>query len=291
MRGIGEIDLGAPRWREEPGDIIGTVKTYVALDNPAAAPDVVFTQGISAAREAINRLARLLDDGTRGGRARARQARFAVSRIRGMFGARETPKFTIIRIFGLIREGLLASGADLVAAGQFKRADDIFFLRLAELEAVWEQSAGEVNKLVRGRRAAYDRELGRRQVPRIILSDGETFYHGVTHGAPEGAIVGSPVSSGMAQGRVRVVFDPQHAGLQQGEILVCPGTDPAWTPLFLTAGGLVTEVGGMMTHGSVIAREYGIPAVVGVHAATTRLVTGQLVRLDGSSGVIEVLEA
>ena len=290
MRGVGEIDLGAPRWREEPGEIIGTVKAYVALDDPAAAPDVVFRKGVSAAREATDRLAGLLDDGTLGGRARARQARFGVSRIRGMFGARETPKFTIVRIFGLIREGLLASGADLVAAGRIGRADDLFFLRLAELDAVWEQPAGELDKLVRGRRAAYAREAGRRQVPRMILSDGETFYHGVTHGVPEGAIVGSPVSGGVVQGRVRVVFDPQHAGLQQGEILVCPGTDPAWTPLFLTAGGLVTEVGGMMTHGSVVAREYGIPAVVGVHAATTRLVTGQSVRLDGTSGVIELLE-
>jgi pyruvate,water dikinase len=290
MRGVGEIDLGAARWREEPGDIIGTVKAYVALDNPAAAPDVVFRRGISAAREATDRLARLLDDGTLGGRARARQARLAVSRIRAMFGARETPKFTIVRIFGLIREGLLASGADLVAAGQLGHADDIFFLRMAELDAIWDQAAGEVDKLVRGRRAVYAREAGRRQVPRMILSDGETFYHGVAHGVPEGAIVGSPVSGGVVQGRVRVVFNPQHAGLQQGEILVCPGTDPAWTPLFLTAGGLVTEVGGMMTHGSVVAREYGIPAVVGVHAATTRLVTGQSVRLDGTSGVIELLE-
>ena len=94
----------------------------------------------------------------------------------------------------------------------------------------------------------------------------------------------------MVEGAVRVVFDPNASGLQPGEILVCPGTDPAWTPLFLTAGGLITEVGGMMTHGSVVAREYGIPAVVGVHEATTRLVTGQRIRLDGTSGTIELLD-
>ena len=93
----------------------------------------------------------------------------------------------------------------------------------------------------------------------------------------------------MAEGLVRVVLDPATARLDPGEILVCPGTDPAWTPLFLAAAGLVTEVGGMMTHGSVVAREYGIPAVVGVHEATTRLATGQRIRMDGSTGVIEVL--
>jgi pyruvate,water dikinase len=93
----------------------------------------------------------------------------------------------------------------------------------------------------------------------------------------------------VVEGPVRVILDPRGAQLLPGEIMVCPGTDPSWTPLFLAAGGLVMEVGGMMTHGAVVAREYGIPAVVGVHQATTRLTTGQLIRLDGSSGKIDVL--
>ena len=92
------------------------------------------------------------------------------------------------------------------------------------------------------------------------------------------------------EGRVRVVFDPVQAGLLPGEILVCPGTDPSWTPLFLTAAGLVMEVGGMMTHGAVVAREYGIPAIVGVDRATSRLHTGQMIRMDGSNGQIIILE-
>jgi len=103
-------------------------------------------------------------------------------------------------------------------------------------------------------------------------------------------ISGSPVSPGVVEGVVHVVLDPRGAQLAPGEILVCPGTDPAWTPLFMTAGGLVTEVGGMMTHGSVVAREYGIPAVVGVHQATSRLKDGQRIRLDGTSGKIVLME-
>ncbi len=125
------------------------------------------------------------------------------------------------------------------------------------------------------------------------MSDGRAFYEGLND-APPGAdgnvIVGSPVSPGVVEGAVRVVFDPHAAQLAPGEILVCPGTDPSWTPLFLAAGGLVMEVGGLMTHGSVVAREYGIPAVVGVDRATQRLKTGQRIRVDGSSGQIVILD-
>jgi len=112
----------------------------------------------------------------------------------------------------------------------------------------------------------------------------------MTGSGPDGQLTGSPVSPGVVEGRVRVVLDPRKAGLLPGEILVCPGTDPSWTPLFLTAAGLIMEVGGMMTHGAVVAREYGIPAAVGVDRATQRLQTGQLVRLNGSSGIIELIE-
>ncbi|HEX7433196.1 MAG TPA: PEP-utilizing enzyme [Anaerolineaceae bacterium] len=89
---------------------------------------------------------------------------------------------------------------------------------------------------------------------------------------------------------MRVVLDPRQAGLLPGEIMVCPGTDPSWTPLFLSAGGLILETGGMMTHGAVVAREYGIPAIVGVDQATRRLVTGQTIQMDGSTGQIVILD-
>jgi pyruvate,water dikinase len=151
---------------------------------------------------------------------------------------------------------------------------------------------------VEERRGACAREERRTQIPRLLLSDGQAFYEGMA--APQGAdaavaeadgvLAGGPVSPGVVEGTVHVVLDPRTAQLAPGEILVCPGTDPAWTPLFLVAGGLVMEVGGLMTHGSVVAREYGIPAVVGVSQATSRLKTGQRVRVDGSSGRVKLLE-
>jgi len=147
--------------------------------------------------------------------------------------------------------------------------------------------------LIAQRRAAYAREKRRRQVPRLLLSDGRAFFDGVAELSDESGatIAGSPVSPGVAEGVVHVVLDPHGTQLAPGEILVCRGTDPAWTPLFLAAAGLVMEVGGLMTHGSVVAREYGIPAVVGVHQATVRLETGQRVRVDGTRGRITILRA
>jgi rifampicin phosphotransferase len=283
MRGVAELDLGRPRWSEEPTQVLATLRSYVRIDQAEQAPDAVFAAGLRASQEAAGRLAGLLAGPD------AWQARFLVSRIRGLMGARETPKFTIIQAMGIIRAGLLASGADLVAAGVLDRADDVCFLRLAELDHVWTRDAGHWRVLIAARRALDEREQRRAQLPRVILSDGRTFYEGLGN-TRDGGLSGSPVSPGVAEGRVRVVSDPATESLNPGEILVCRATDPAWTPMFLAAAGLITEVGGMMTHGSVVAREYGIPAVVGVHDATRRLATGQYVRLDGSDGTIELLD-
>ena len=211
--------------------------------------------------------------------------------MRALAGLREFPKFMLIRIMSLIRESMLTSGRELVDAGVLDRADDIFFLRYPQLQALARGEHDDWRGWVARNRRAYARELLRKQAPRILLSDGTAFYEGMGADSVEqvGMLVGSPVSPGVVEGVVHVVFDPRTAQLAPGEILVCPGTDPAWTPLFLSAGGLVMEVGGLMTHGSVVAREYGIPAVVGVHQATQRLKTGQRVRVDGSAGRVIVL--
>jgi pyruvate,water dikinase len=284
MRGVGEIDLGRPRWSEDPTEVLTTVQRY--QDIPAdQSPPAQFERGEQAAARAIGQLVEQT------GGVRGRLAGFLAGRIRTLAGGRELPKFTIIRMMGVGRSALLASGKDLVDAGVLDAPDDVFLLRLDEIEALGEGPTPGLRQLVAERRAALDREARRTQIPRVLVGDGRAYYEGLGDVAgEEGVIVGSPVSPGTAEGVVRVVFDPAQSGLRHGEILVCPGTDPAWTPLFLSAAGLVTEVGGMMTHGSVVAREYGIPAVVGVHEATTRLATGQRIRLDGTAGTIVLLD-
>jgi pyruvate,water dikinase len=291
MRGVAEIDLGRPRWREEPTMLLQVLQSYLRIKDPSQAPDVVFARGEASAEAAVERLAEAVRQ-TRWGRLKTRLVRWAARRVRALAGLRESPKFFVIRLFGLVREALLDSGAELVEVGMLHQSEDIFFLHLAELRELAKGRVPDWRELATERRRAYEREKRRRQVPRLLLSDGQAFYGGVglADSAQKGVLLGSPVSPGVAEGVVHVVLDPAGVQLAPGEILVCPGTDPAWTPLFLAAGGLVTEVGGLLTHGSVVAREYGIPAVVGVHQATTRLLTGQRVRIDGMRGQITVLE-
>jgi pyruvate,water dikinase len=290
MRGVGEIDIGQPRWREDPTPVMQTLQSYLHID-ALAAPDVLFARGQQAARAAIEQLAR---EARRqpGGWLKEKIVRGAARRVRLLMGARESPKFLAVRVMGIARQALLEAGQEFAGAGTIERADDLFFLNLTELEALSRDEPGDWKALVADRRANYEREARRRQVPRLLASDGRAFYEGLgSQTDTEDVITGSPVSPGVVEGVVRVVFSPHETRLAPGEILVCPGTDPAWTPLFMAAGGLVTEVGGMMTHGSVVAREYGIPAVVGVHQATTRLKTGQRIRVDGTVGKIVILES
>jgi pyruvate,water dikinase len=289
MRGLAEIDLGQPRWRENPTPIMQTVKSYLQIDSDSA-PDVLFAKGQRAARAAIEKIALEARKQT-GGWLKERMARAAARRIRVLMGVRESPKFFAIRVMGIARKALLAVGEEFAQAGIINQADDLVFLNLAELEALSRDEPRDWKALISERRATYERETRRRQVPRVLASDGRAFYEGVGADTDTGDLItGSPVSPGVVEGVVHVVFSPYETQLAPGEILVCPGTDPAWTPLFMAAGGLVTEVGGMMTHGSVVAREYGIPAVVGVHQATTRLKDGQRIRVDGTTGRIVILE-
>ncbi len=290
-RGLAEIDVGRKRWDEDPTHIMQVLQSYLAIDDPSMAPDAVFERGAQAAEEAAEHLEKAVRK-LRGGDIKAGLVRFAISRYRALGGMRETPKFFAIRMISIIRQGFLACGRNFVEAELLERDDDLFFLRLNELDEIHktQKISADIRTHIKDRREVRKREMLRKQIPRVFLSDGTAFYEGVA--APiddSNAIVGDPVSPGIVEGNVKVVLNPHETKLEPGEILVCPGTDPAWTPLFLAAGGLVMEVGGMMTHGSVVAREYGIPAVVGVHQATQRLETGQRIRVNGSTGEISVI--
>ncbi|SMD14280.1 PEP/pyruvate-binding domain-containing protein [Lentzea albidocapillata] len=279
-RAVAEIDLGLPRWSDDPAHVIGVIKNFLRLEGDQGHPDAVFARGAAEADAMIDTLAR---------RARGRGwfVRFALRRTRMLAGLREYPKYLIITLFGALRKRVAGVGAELVAAGQLDVADDVFFLNFEEMRS----PQGDLRPIVAGRREVYGREMRRRHIPRVLLSDG-TEPEAVHHGAPaEGDLVGTPASAGIITGIARVVMDPVGAHLEPGEILVAPSTDPGWTPLFLTAGGLVMEMGGANSHGAVVAREYGIPAVVGVREAVTRIRTGERITVDGSTGAVTTLES
>jgi len=195
------------------------------------------------------------------------------------------PKYYIVLALGSVRTHLKAIGAELAAAGRIAAPDDVFFLDFRQIAAALAGTAQ--HDVVSRNRADYQQELRRRRIPRVLLSDG-TDVEAVSQAATaeDGSLPGTPASAGTITGTARVVLDPVGAHLEPGEILVAPSTDPGWTPLFLTAGGLVMEMGGANSHGAVVAREYGIPAVVGVADATHRIITGQTITVDGATGVV-----
>src|SRR5829696_5122250 len=281
-RGVAEIDLGLPRWSEDPTYIMGVLANYLRLDDPQAAPDVQFER---ATREAEGMVDELTRRAAREGRLRGVLVGFLLGRARELSGLREMPKFCIILLMARARELLWTVGEDLAEAGRLQDAGDIFFLSVPE---AWAGLAGEnLRPVVRNRYAVYEQELGRRHVPRLLLSDGTEPTAEIRDATgAEGVLRGTPASGGVVTQKARVILDPGEASLEPGEILVAPSTDPGWTPLFLTAGGLVMEMGGPMSHGAIVAREYGIPAVVGVPDATERIETGARITVDGSAGEV-----
>jgi pyruvate,water dikinase len=282
-RGVAEIDVGLPRWSEDPTHILGTLTNYLRLDRANVVPEVQFSQATREAEAVVSSLQ------NRAGGLRGALVGVLLRRARALAGYREMPKFLIVLGFARARRHLWSVGRSLVAEGCIQQAEDVFFLTLPEAREGL--SGRDLRATVAERRASYEHELLRRHVPRVLLSDGTEPEASLTR--PEidedGVLRGSPASPGQVIATARVVLDPTGARIDPGEILVGPSTDPGWTPLFLTASGLVMEMGGSMSHGAVVAREYGIPAVVGVANATERIKTGDRVMVDGVAGVVRIM--
>jgi pyruvate,water dikinase len=286
MRCTGEIDITRPRWSESPSTLVPLILGNVRNFEPGAAKRR-FEEGRQEAwkkeQELLERLRALPD-----GEVKAEETKRKIDRVRTFIGYREYPKYGMISRYFVYKRALLQEAERLANAGVLREAEDLFYLRFEELqEAVRTKQVDD--SLIRERREAY-RAYRALTPPRVLTSDGE----GVTGAfrrddVPAGALVGLPVSAGTVEGRARVILDLAEADLEPGDILVTAYTDPSWTPLFVAIKGLITEVGGLMTHGAVIAREYGLPAIVGVEHATRLIRDGQRIRVHGTEGFIEVL--
>ncbi|MER8157599.1 rifamycin-inactivating phosphotransferase [Streptomyces sp. NPDC094472] len=286
MRCVGEIDITRPRWRERPATLVPVILDNVRNFEPGAA-ERHFEQGRQKARkkeqEVLSRL-RALPDGDR----KADETKRMIDRVRTFIGYREYPKYGIISRYFVYKRALLAEAERLVRAGVLPEQEDIFYLTFQELHDV-ARSHQVDGRLIQRRKDAF-RSYHALTPPRVLTSDGEAVTGAYRRDdAPAGALIGLPVSAGTIEGRARVILDMAEADLEAGDILVTAFTDPSWSPLFVGIAGLVTEVGGLMTHGAVIAREYGLPAVVGVERATRLIRDGQRIRVHGTDGYIEIL--
>ncbi|WP_432165403.1 rifamycin-inactivating phosphotransferase [Streptomyces sp. bgisy031] len=287
MRCVGEIDITRPRWRERPGTLVPVILDNVRNFEPGAAGRR-FEQGRQKAQQkeedVLSRL-RALPDGER----KADEVKGMIDRVRTFIGYREYPKYGIISRYFVYKQALLAEAERLVQADVLPVKEDAFYLTFQELRDMV-RSHQRDDQLIQQRKEAF-RSYHALTPPRVLTSDGEALTGAYRRDdVPAGALVGVPVSAGTVEGRARVILDMAEADLEAGDILVTAFTDPSWSPLFVGIAGLVTEVGGLMTHGAVIAREYGLPAVVGVEQATRLIRDGQRIRVHGTDGYVEILD-
>jgi pyruvate,water dikinase len=286
-RSVNELDMGMPRWSDDPTYLFGVLASYLQLRDSNQTPDRQFER---AAQEAQAMLAELTHRARRASWMRGLLVGFFLRRARALGGLREMPRFTLALLLAQARALLSPVGDALVQAGQLDHAGDLFFLSLPEIRIALDGT--DFRSTVRERRAQYDQERVRRRVPLVLLSDGtEPTIETAAAEAAKQVLRGTAASPGRVTAPARVILDPHAAQLAQGEILVAPSTDPGWTPLFLTAAGLVVQTGGAMSHGAIVAREYGIPAVVGVAGAIECIHTGQSVTVDGTTGTVALAAA
>jgi rifampicin phosphotransferase len=286
MRCAGEIDITKTRWSEKPTTLVPMILGNIKNFEPNAS-DRKFEQGrqeaLTKEQELLDRLKQLPD-----GEEKAEEAKRMISLIRNLSGYREYPKYGIVSRYFVYKQALLKEAEQLVQAKVIHEKEDIYYLTFEELREVVRTNKLDY-QIISTRKDEY-KLYKKLTPPRVITSDGEIIAGEYKReNLPAEAIVGLAVSSGVIEGRARVILNMEDADLEDGDILVTPFTDPSWTPLFVSIKGLVTEVGGLMTHGAVIAREYGLPAVVGVENATKLIKDGQSIRVNGTDGYVEML--
>ncbi len=286
VRCVGEIDITRPRWRERPLILVPVILDNVRNFEPGAAARR-FEEGrqkaLAKEEDVLTRL-RALPDGDQ----KADETKRMIDRVRTFIGYREYPKYNIVQRYFAYKQALLGEAERLVQAGVLADRDDSFYLTFQELHEVVRTRQLDYG-LIQQRKEAFE-SYHALTPPRVLTSDGESVTGSYRRDdAPPGALIGVPVSAGTVEGRARIILDLADADLEPGDILVTAFTDPSWSPLFVGIAGLVTEVGGLMTHGAVIAREYGLPTVVGVEQASRLIQDGQHIRLHGTHGYIELL--
>ena len=282
-------DLAQPSWIEEPDMLLAEIAKRAA-EPPGTTADARRTTLAERAELLATRVReRLVDDPDR---ARAFETTLAAARLIGPIT--ETHNYWIDRMVqSLLRRLAMRVGARLFDADAIAAREDVLFLRRDEITALLRAPANR-RMLVAERRADHEHWAARRPPRRLGKpaedGDGDRFDGVRVASTDPNEVRGTGASAGVSRGPARVVLDQASFGVvQPGDIIVCPSSNPSWVPLFAIAGGLVTDTGGVLSHAGVVAREFGLPAVVGTRDGTTRIADGRLVELDGSTGVVRLL--
>jgi len=286
MRCSGEIDITKTRWSEKPLTLVPMILSNIKNFEPGAGK-LKFEQG---RQEALNKEQELLDrlNELPEGEQKAKETKRMIALLRNLIGYREYPKYAFINRYFVYKQALLKEADQLVQANVIHEKEDVYYLTFEEFHEVVRTHKPDY-RVINKRKEEY-KIYEKLMPPRVMTSDGEIISGKYNReDLPDGAIAGMAVSSGVIEGRARVILNMEDAELEDGDILVTTFTDPSWTALFVSIKGLVTEVGGLMTHGAVIAREYGLPAVVGVENATQLIKDGQRIRVHGTEGYVEIL--
>ena len=267
---VSPVLASSPTWSERPGVPLGLIAGLAAAgggDRPGSAADA---EGELLRHPMLTRA------------SHKRAARRVIEKAREGIRFREDSHFEFMRLLPPLRSALLEMGERLAAGGLLAAPEEIFHLRFEELQTIADPERMPSAQVVRLRSAIRVRAARREELASVKLIDVSQIYPAPTGGV---LVQGSPASGGVVTGRARIIRDSADFGtLQADEILVCPYTNPSWTPLFARAAGVVVDSGGVGSHAAIVAREYGIPAVMGTGIATSTLTTGQLVTVDGNTG-------
>jgi phosphohistidine swiveling domain-containing protein len=278
-RATGEMELSEPRWRED-ASYLQNVVTQISHSSGRAMPEM-HRENAAKSNEAAATLREKL--AKVGGSSFAEEIEEYVAEARALLPYRETGKHYLMMGYELIRLALME------LTRRWDIGNDIFFLHLGELEQ-FESRAPELKSEIARRKTRW-KSAQRLELPDVIDSDHLSHFGmpQVFENATEWQ--GDAVSAGVATGTARIVFNPRDmSDLGNDYVLVCPSTDPGWTPLFINARALIVERGGVLSHGAIVARDFGIPAIVCPHA-TAFLIAGECIRVDGNSGKITRLKS
>lgn len=275
-RGFREIDVATPRVMERLGDFYRQIKAINIDDN----------QMITVATRKAEAIAKMREIAKAKGKQKAFDKNLRTIEV--SYGHRETPKYLVVMMNGALHRIALEVGADFVTQGRLDALEDVFELSIAEVSQAQKDETLDLRALIAANLKPMEIVAGVKDYPNYFDSRGKIFRKHIEAGS--GDLAGMAVSNGTYTGRAKVLKTPYEKRLEPGEILVTVATEPSWTPVFVNASAVVLEVGGGLQHGAIIAREYGLPCVSGLPGVTGIIKDGDLLKVDGTNGIVKILE-